>query len=1250
MWGFFAVSMVGIALAITGLIKKFAAKNVEYIIILATVYAWGTAMMIIALVPMDVWATKEKFESGAIGIMWDVAYWSTQAGTWLVLPFYQVYSEAGDFTVKNKAWTSIKENAILYGAVGVLGLVGISILLFTHEFSIESLLGLGIFLSNAFGLIAGILLLGYGLVEIPRSMWKTSDPDTQLKWCVHRADYSERYSPVKPSSMAQRNVDIDSIKAEDLEYNFDVNGLAALRRRLGYAIDEYRGNRAQYVDVMVEAFELEDVIQCRSLGEYQPRTRAQYVDVMVEAFELEDVIKCRSLGEYEPRAPVEIGPTVGGADSESLITGSGFSSDHHNPLVRPIRPWTRYLWLYKCIARPVANKVFAVLLAMVSVGIVFAEATIPFEAVNLSPFSQMVIRATSEISVQLLVLLPLAYICASSYFALFKINAFNYNKLVPRATTGAALMQNGYHTVFGTKMAFMDVAIPNVNLNLYLPIVLLIQCSLVALNLWDKALYMCVSSKYKFNSDDVDDEYTVKGRLLVRKEQEAANMGHPIGEVLHSAYFDLEFPTIAGAFKASTTKSKGIFGFFKSKKTPDVAAASSSERTGGYYSTAAAQAAARWTRGASADKQYGERQAAQSEVDNPRQSLLAAKHDQGARAGGSDYGEASSSAGGGGSKKLDGIFASLVAGSKPGCSPTSPGDKGPFGSAASGGGDPAQDSGANSKEKNSKVFCKDCRSGTSIWVDWVMSSSLGRPGACGPHDVGGEDDSEPIDRAEKKYSLWEKEIHVLLGTLVKKRLLSMDEQRRAAEQLPDVDTLSYYEKWGHAMASICLERGIISAADLDAALGSVPSDNTTRFFAGGLVRVRSEGTAIRWRKPHLRTPGYLHALVGMVERDCEGSYPDPSTAAFRDPTVKQPLYRVRFHQRDLWEHYDGADGDTVDVDIFQPWLEPATQLELAEQQLAWRGQSRPEKRHKGGDEGPSHQSLIEEDGHESLHAHKHNVAESGNVEDGNTHEGEEHGHKHRTHVHEGAGHGHTHDAAGHGHTHEGAGHGHTHDARSEVEQVAVDREGDVSDQSRFCEALLVVMKGKGIISAEELRIGVEVLESKGGQGGSYGARVVARAWVDPSFKERLLKDANAAVAELGLEGSNYPAREDATASSKPKELYGTILTVVENTTSVHNLVVCTLCSCYPASLLGTSPAWYKSRSYRARAARYPRGVLKEFDTIIPDDVAVRVHDSTADNRYLVLPLRPSGTQGFSEEQLAKLVTRDSMIGVTTLSL
>ncbi len=177
------------------------------------------------------------------------------------------------------------------------------------------------------------------------------------------------------------------------------------------------------------------------------------------------------------------------------------------------------------------------------------------------------------------------------------------------------------------------------------------------------------------------------------------------------------------------------------------------------------------------------------------------------------------------------------------------------------------------------------------------------------------------------------------------------------------------------------------------------------------------------------------------------------------------------------------------------------------------------------------------------------------------------------------------------------------------------------------QAMRELLIAKGVVTADEWRRQIELMDSRNA---AMGARIIARAWVDPAYRKRLLADAKAAATELGIDTSNAPQ-----------------VMALENTPSLHHLVTCTLCSCYPKAILGIPPAWYKSEAYRARAVKDPRGVLKEFGTELGPDVEVRVMDSTADLRYLVLPLRPSGSDGMSEEQLADLVTRDSMIGVTT---
>ncbi|HTH96554.1 MAG TPA: nitrile hydratase subunit alpha [Stellaceae bacterium] len=214
------------------------------------------------------------------------------------------------------------------------------------------------------------------------------------------------------------------------------------------------------------------------------------------------------------------------------------------------------------------------------------------------------------------------------------------------------------------------------------------------------------------------------------------------------------------------------------------------------------------------------------------------------------------------------------------------------------------------------------------------------------------------------------------------------------------------------------------------------------------------------------------------------------------------------------------------------------------------------------------------------------------------------------HEHE---HGHDHDHHDHGHDHE-----HAHPG------VQADDETAPSDYELRMLAISELLVEKGVISRDQIRRSLERLDS---WQPSRGAEIVARAWLEPEFKARLLANGSEAIKDFGI------------------DMGETVLTVVENTPGVQNVIVCTLCSCYPRAVLGLPPDWYRSKSYRSRVVKEPRQVLAEFGTVLPDDVAVRVHDSLADLRYLVLPQRPPETAGWNAEQLAAIVTRDCMVGV-----
>lgn len=219
---------------------------------------------------------------------------------------------------------------------------------------------------------------------------------------------------------------------------------------------------------------------------------------------------------------------------------------------------------------------------------------------------------------------------------------------------------------------------------------------------------------------------------------------------------------------------------------------------------------------------------------------------------------------------------------------------------------------------------------------------------------------------------------------------------------------------------------------------------------------------------------------------------------------------------------------------------------------------------------------------------------------------------------------HDHDDHDHDHAHD-HGHGHTHDPGP----LQRDHDADAMSAYEVLETVIrTLLVEKGVLTNDEIAAQIDLMDSRSP---ALGAKVVARAWTDLAFKQHLIEDTRAALAGMGID-------------------IGTLadFRTVENSPATHNVVVCTLCSCYPKYLLGIPPAWYKSMAYRSRVVSDPRGVLEEFGVRMQEGVEVRVHDSTADLRYLVLPMRPAGTEGWSETQLAEIVTRDSMIGTAVL--
>jgi nitrile hydratase len=438
-----------------------------------------------------------------------------------------------------------------------------------------------------------------------------------------------------------------------------------------------------------------------------------------------------------------------------------------------------------------------------------------------------------------------------------------------------------------------------------------------------------------------------------------------------------------------------------------------------------------------------------------------------------------------------------------------------------------------------------------------------------PHDLGGKIQCFGKIPELQELQAWEQQCHSLFAVLASRKILSTDELRRSIEALTaeQYEQFTYYEKWSAAMTSLLLEKGILKEPELrkelfgdDATTTDDPSE-PPRFRPGESVRVKNYQTRMEWRRPHIRTPGYVYGCVGEVERVC-GIFPDPSFLAFGihgpfDSVPKARLYRVRFRQNDLWPENDGND-DVVEVELYEHWLESHDSI--------GRTKAQPDRQHL----------LDHRQGQDCNHHHHHH-----------------------------------------------------HEPRPLVEQRAIDREGPPTPGKQLHDTIYKLLVQKNIVTYDQVQAMSERMDTAGKQ--LDGATLVVHAWMDDTFRTQLVSDASAAAATLGIQTSNPNAP--------------TILTVIENTDDVHNVVVCTLCSCYPSSLLGIAPSWYKSREYRARVVREPRRVLEEFGWTVTKP-RIRVHDSTADHRYLVLPQRPIGTEDWSMDQLRSIITRDCMIGVT----
>jgi hypothetical protein len=401
-------------------------------------------------------------------------------------------------------------------------------------------------------------------------------------------------------------------------------------------------------------------------------------------------------------------------------------------------------------------------------------------------------------------------------------------------------------------------------------------------------------------------------------------------------------------------------------------------------------------------------------------------------------------------------------------------------------------------------------------------------GQIGDHDVASMNQpwSLALDTTDRNYEYWERRTHALLVLMVKKQHISVDEFRRTIEGMPSTlqNTVSYYEKWSLAVANLALEKKLLTSSQLDSALSGDfnashvdPSQPATvTFQVGSAIRIKPEAWTYKYRRPHLRTPGYIHGAIGTIT-SIPGIFCDPSAAAFGEAAPPQPLYRVAFKQSQLWPEgtsammAEGIADTIVHVDVAQPWMDHV---------------------------GDSRTGMIPDIIEPSQMAVQDCAQQVLKTNSDNNHHHHNHHHDH-----------HSHD-------------NHVHEARFQVEANAVGLES--SDETHpykpLADAIVVALTTADVITMTELRTTLEAVDGFGKD--LAGPRLVAKAWTDSAFKQRLLDDAAAAALELGIKTSNYDADPGSAAKASSVPVFPhshTVLKVLENTTEAHNLVVCTLC-------------------------------------------------------------------------------------------
>ncbi|TKY47677.1 LMBR1 domain-containing protein A [Spatholobus suberectus] len=545
MWVFYLISLPLTTGMVLFTLRYFAGPDVPRYVLFTVGYTWFCSLSIIILVPADIWATiSSNHENGGISFFWSWSYWSTFLLTWAVVPLIQGFEDAGDFTVSERLRTSVHVNLIFYLIVGSIGLFGLILLIMMHKWK-GDLLGFAMACSNTFGLVTGAFLLGFGLSEIPKSIWRNADWTIRQKVLSHKiaqmavklddahqdlsnaivvaqatSKQMSKRDPLRPymnvidDMLTQMFREDPSFKPQggrlgenDMDYDTDEKSMATLRRHLRGAREEYYRYKSEYMTYVLEALELEDTIK-------------NYERHNSTGWEYNSSIRPARTGKF----------------------GSLFDT-------------LEFFW--KCILRKQVEKGLAVILSIMSVAILLAEATL-LPSVDLSLFSILIKSVgTQEVLVQVFAFVPLMYMCICTYYSLFKIGMLMFYSLTPRQTSSVNLLMicsmvaryappisynflnlirldSHKTTIFEQRMGNIDNAVPffGDKFNKIYPLIMVIYTLLVASNFFDRVFDFLGSWKryiFKTEAEDMDG-FDPSGLIILQKERSWLEQGCKVGE------------------------------------------------------------------------------------------------------------------------------------------------------------------------------------------------------------------------------------------------------------------------------------------------------------------------------------------------------------------------------------------------------------------------------------------------------------------------------------------------------------------------------------------------------------------------------------------------------------------------------------------------------------------------------------------------------------------------------------------------